>query len=162
MFIYYIFSLVNIMYKQLKKITKAISNGINSLNNSKFVIGIMMLLLNIGYKYIELGLTKTQEQAIRNALGREVLIFAIVFMGSRDIVTSTLMTAAFIILSDYLFNEKSKLCIVPKMKKIASEIDENKDNVISPDEEQKALEILRKAKAQKNSTYFSFEESFTQ
>lgn len=162
MFIYYIFSLVNIMYKQLKKITKTISNGINSLNNSKFVIGVMMLLLNIGSKYIELGLTKTQEQAIRNALGREVLIFAIVFMGSRDIVTSTLMTAAFIILSDYLFNEKSKLCIVPKMKKIASEIDENKDNVISPDEEQKALEILRKAKAQKNSTYFSFEESFTQ
>tara|TARA_Y100000389_G_scaffold203683_1_gene253016 strand:+ start:7075 stop:7527 length:453 start_codon:yes stop_codon:yes gene_type:complete len=150
------------MYKQLKKVTKVITNSINSLNNSKFVIGIMMLLLNIGSKYIELGLTKTQEHAIRNALGREVLIFAIVFMGTRDIVTSTLMSAAFIILSDHLFNEKSKLCIVPKMKNIASEIDENKDNIISPDEEKKALEILRKAKAQKNSTYFSFEESFDQ
>lgn len=129
---------------------------INSLNQNKFVLGVMMLLLNVGSKYIEIGLTKTQEQALRNGLGREVLIFAMIFMGTRDIIISILMTSSFVILSDYLFNEKSTLCVLPQMKKIAKVIDEDNDNNISPKEEQRALDILRKAKNQKGSRYFAF------
>lgn len=128
----------------------SIQDSLNSLNNSKFVLGIMMLLLNIGSRYIELGFTKTQEQALRNGLGRELLIFAIVFMATHDIITSTLMTASFIILSDYLFNEKSRFCVLPaRLQKIAEMVDKNDDNEISPEEEQQALEILRKAEEQK-------------
>ena len=60
------------------------------------------------------------------------------------------MTAAFIILSDYLLNENSKLCIIPdRLKKISYLIDENKDNIISDKEEKDALDILRKARLQK-------------
>jgi len=133
-----------------KKLTSGLQTSLNSLNNSKLLLGIMMLLLNIGSRYIELGFTKTQEEALRNGLGRELLIFAVVFMGTRDIVTSTLMTAAFIILSDYIFNEKSRFCIASKrMKRIAEIIDTNKDNEISPEEERRALETLRKADEQK-------------
>ena len=109
-----------------------------------------MLLLNVGSKYIELGFTKTQEQALRNGLGRELLIFAVVFMGTRDVIISILMTAAFIVLSDYLFNEKSRLCVIPsRLKNISHTIDKNKDNIISEKEEKDALDILRKAQIQK-------------
>ena len=133
-----------------KKLTSGLQTSLNSLNNSKLLLGIMMLLLNIGSRYIELGFTKTQEEALRNGLGRELLIFAVVFMGTRDIVVSTLMTAAFIILSDYIFNEKSKFCIASKrMKRIAEIVDTNNDNEISPEEERKALETLHKADKQK-------------
>ena len=38
-----------------------------SLNNSKLLMGLAMLLLNVGTKYIEIGLSRTQEQALRNA-----------------------------------------------------------------------------------------------
>jgi hypothetical protein len=128
----------------------SINEILNSLNNSKFVLGIMMLLINIGSRYIELGFTKTQEQALRNGLGRELLIFAIVFMATHDIIISTLMTASFIILSDYLFNEKSRFCVLPaRLQKIAEIVDKNNDNEISLEEEQQALEILRKADKQK-------------
>lgn len=128
-----------------------LKNGLDTINNSKFVLGITMLLINIGSRYIELGFTKTQEQALRNGLGRELLIFSIVFMATHDIVTSIVMTASFIILSDYLFNENSKLCVLPeRLKKIAEMVDENNDNIISPEEEKKAIEVLRKA--QKNKT----------
>tara|TARA_A100001015_G_scaffold121515_1_gene134748 strand:- start:5260 stop:5718 length:459 start_codon:yes stop_codon:yes gene_type:complete len=126
------------------------TNSLTALNSSKYMLGLMMLMLNVGSRYIELGFTKTQEQALRRGLGREILIFSTVFIGSRDVITSILMTAAFIILSDYVFNENSKFCVIPnKLKKIAEFIDSNNDNIISPEEEEKALETLRKADEQK-------------
>tara|TARA_Y100000996_G_scaffold409501_2_gene390258 strand:+ start:388 stop:771 length:384 start_codon:yes stop_codon:yes gene_type:complete len=112
---------------------------------------VTMLLLNVGSRYVELGFSKTQEQALRNGLGREIFILAVVFIGTRDIVTSILMTAAFIILSDYALNERSRFCIIPeRMKKIANIVDINNDGVISPEEEEKAMNLLRQAEKQKN------------
>ena len=125
--------------------------SLSSLNDSKFLLGVTMLLLNVGSRYVELGFSKTQEQALRNGLGREIFIFAVIFMGTRDIIISIMMTASFIILSDYLFNEHSNFCIMPaSMKKISNAIDLNNDGIISPDEEEKALNLLRKAEKQKN------------
>tara|TARA_A200000113_G_C8870759_1_gene356573 strand:+ start:2793 stop:3254 length:462 start_codon:yes stop_codon:yes gene_type:complete len=129
---------------------KSIGRGLTMMNNSPLLAGLAMLMLNIGSKYIEIGLTKTQEQALRNSIARELLIFAMVFMGTKDIVLSIIMTAAFIILSDYIFNERSRFCIIPRyLRRISLEMDLNKDNIISEEEEEKALEILRKAKDQK-------------
>ena len=132
---------------------KKISNTqyyLHKINNSKLLAGIVMLLLNVGSKYIELGLSKTQEEALRNALGRELLIFAIVFMGTHDIILSIIMTASFLVLSNHLFNEKSRFCLVPKkFYKIKKKIDTNDDNFISEEEEKKALDVLEKAKNQK-------------
>ena len=129
---------------------KNIGRGLAMLNSSPLLAGLAMLMLNIGSKYVEIGLSKTQEQALRNGIARELLIFAMVFMGTKDIILSIIMTASFIILSEYIFNEKSRFCIIPNyLKRISMEIDLNGDNVISEEEEAKALEVLRKAKIQK-------------
>ena len=123
---------------------------VNTLNSSAFLAGVSMLILNIGSKYIEIGLSKTQEQAIRNSIAREILIFTIIFVGTKDIILSIFMTAAFIILSDFLFNNKSKYCICPSyLNRIEMEADLNDDNKVSEEEEEKAIELLRKAKQQK-------------
>jgi hypothetical protein len=116
------------------------------INESKFLIGVAMILLNIGSKYVDFKFTKSQEQMLRNGIAREILIFTIVFMGTRDILYAILLTAAFIILSEYVFNEKSEYCLVPdKFKKISALIDTNNDNIVSPEEEAKALMVLKKA-----------------
>ena len=116
------------------------------INESKILIGIAMILLNIGSKYVDFKFTKTQEQMLRNGIAREILIFTIVFMGTRDILYAILLTAAFIVLSDYIFNEKSEYCLVTdKFKKISALIDTNNDNIVSPEEEAKALMVLKKA-----------------
>jgi hypothetical protein len=116
------------------------------INESKLVIGLAMILLNIGSKYVDFKFTKSQEQLLRNGIARELLIFTIVFMGTRDILYAILLTAAFIILSEYVFNEKSKYCLVSdKFKKISALIDTNTDGIVSPEEEAKALMILKKA-----------------
>lgn len=116
------------------------------INESKFVIGLAMILLNIGSKYVDFKFTKSQEQLLRNGIAREILIFTIVFMGTRDIVYAILLTAAFVILSQYVFNENSKYCLVShRMNQLKTLVDANKDDYISPEEEQRALDTLKKA-----------------
>lgn len=121
------------------------------INNSKLLSGLAMLVLNLFSKYVELNLSKSQEAYIRNSITREILIFIIVFVATRDIITSVLMTAAFVILSNTVFNEKSKLCIMPeKYTKLHKALDTNKDNHISEQEIEKARDILYRANIQKN------------
>ena len=120
-----------------------------AINESPYLAGITMILLNIGSKYVEFGFTKTQEQALRNGLARELILFSMVFMATKDILYSILMTSAFIILTDHLFNHESRFCIMPgHLNRIALEVDRNGDNVISKEEEEKAIELLRKVKEQ--------------
>tara|TARA_B100000925_G_C21975156_1_gene459756 strand:- start:724 stop:1179 length:456 start_codon:yes stop_codon:yes gene_type:complete len=120
-----------------------------AINESPYLAGITMILLNIGSKYVEFGFTKTQEQALRNGLARELILFSMVFMATKDILYSILMTAAFIILTDHLFNHESRFCIMPgHLNRIALEVDRNGDNIISKEEEEKAIELLRKVKEQ--------------
>ena len=116
------------------------------INESKLMVGFAMILLNIGTKYVDFKFTKAQEAMLKKSIARELIIFAIVFMGTRDITYAILLTAAFVVLSEYVFNEKSKYCMISKnMKTVVATIDVNKDGIVSPEEEQKALETLRRA-----------------
>jgi hypothetical protein len=131
----------------MSEIIKTINTTyLKNLNESKLLIGIAMILLNIGSKYVDFKFTKSQEQLLRNGIAREILIFTIVFMGTRDIMYAVILTAAFIILSEHVFNEQSQYCLVPdKFKKITALIDTNDDGIVSPEEETKALITLKKA-----------------
>ena len=116
------------MYKEILKY-------INSLNSSKYLAGICMIILNIGSKYITVELSKSQEDYIRNTIGRQLLIFSITWMGSRDIIISLILTGVFTVLTQFLFNENSKLCILPAhVKSLYKVVDTNNDGVISDDE----------------------------
>tara|TARA_X000000950_G_C13595005_1_gene528964 strand:- start:101 stop:586 length:486 start_codon:yes stop_codon:yes gene_type:complete len=136
------------------KVNKKVNNNdksgfgfFSSLNNNKFFAGLVMIMLNIGSKYITIELSKSQEQYLRNSVGRQMLIFAISWMGSRDIVVALILTGTFTILADHLFNENSKFCIIPKSYRYFEDaLDLNGDGVVSEDEIKKATEILEKAK----------------
>ena len=127
-----------------------IKSSLTNLNQSKLLIGVIMIIMNISSKYIDIGFSKTQEHALRNGLAREILIFAISFTSTRDIVISLILTGTFMLLSDVLFNEKSQFCLIPeRMKQIELLVDTNKDGVISLDEEKKAIELLKRAEKQR-------------
>ena len=133
-------------------ITKILEN----LSTSKLLLGILMIFMNIGSRYIELKLTNGQEMILKN-IAREALIFTISFIATKDLLTSFAITAVFIILANFVFNEKSKYNILPeKYKKLASIIDTNKDKIISEDEINKAYDILNKARGQ-NDNYKKLE-----
>ena len=77
------------------------------LNSSPFCIGIMMLLLNLGSRYIVNELADTDEEYRKYILIRRVAVFAVCFVGTRDIIISLILTAAFIVFSTGLFHGKS-------------------------------------------------------
>jgi hypothetical protein len=136
----------------VKKKTKAnpIMFYINSLNNSKFFAGMIMIMLNIGSKYITIKLSKTQEAYLRNSIGHQILVFAICWMGTRDIITSLILTTVFIALTQHLFHEESSLCILPKnWTKLENVLDLDGDGKVSDDEVTEAIKILQKAKNKK-------------
>ena len=123
------------------------------LNSSKFFAGIVMLMLNIGSKFITLQLSKSQETYMKFTLSRQLLIFSVAWMGSRDIYISLALTAIFVVLADFIFNEDSKLCILPKKyKELGKYIDKDGDGIISNDELNQAIKVLKKAKSQKERT----------
>ena len=130
---------------------KFIHNSIMSLNNSKFFSGLIMIMLNIGSKYITIELSKNQEEYLRNSIGRIILIFSITWMGTRDIYMSLALTASFIIMTQYLFNENSSMCIMSeKYKRFNEVLDKNKDNRVSDKEIGEAIAILEKARTREN------------
>lgn len=125
-------------------ITKTLAN----LSTSKLLLGLLMIFMNIGSRYIELRLTNGQEMILKN-IAREALIFTISFIATKDLLMSFIITGVFIILANFVFNEKSNYSILPeKYKKLASMIDTNKDKVISDEEINKAYDILSKARGQ--------------
>ena len=121
---------------------------LNVLNSSKYFTGIMMILLNIGSRFVEIKLSDSMEAYIKYNVAREVLIFTMAWMGTRDIVVALTLTAVFVILSEFLLNNKSKFCVLPD-KYLRINVDTNKDGIISDSEINKAIETLEKAKKQK-------------
>ena len=89
-------------------------NSLLSLNTSKYFAGLMILFLNLGSKYLALELSETQEQMLSNKIIRRVMVFTVVFVSTRDVLVSLVVTAVFIVLVSGIFNENSRYCIVTK------------------------------------------------
>lgn len=132
--------------RKIKKQTGILSY-INALNNSKFFAGVVMIMLNIGSKYITVKLSKSQEAYLRNSIGHQLLIFAISWMGTRDILTALVLTTVFVVLTQHLFNEESSFCILPEnWKNFEKTLDLDGDGKVTEDEVSEAIKILEKAK----------------
>ena len=156
-----------ILYIEYMRIIDPLNKFANTLNTNTYFSGIMMLVLNIGSKYIDFGFTKTQEQVIRAAIARELIIFSILFVATKNVIVSIIMTASFTILSRYLINENSSYCIMTSyMRRLSNVMDTNDDGVISKEEEEEAIRILEQAKRQKKkavhtSTYDPYVENIS-
>ena len=126
------------------------NNHIMYLNNSKFFAGVIMILLNVGSKFIQIQFSKSTEEYMKWTVSKQLLIFSMAWMGTRDIYISLGLTAVFTILSEYLFNEESSLCIVPPKYRILNKLmDTNDDNIVSDTELNAAIALLEKAKKEK-------------
>ena len=109
-----------------------------------------MILLNVGAKFITIQFSKSTEEYLKNTISKQILVFAMAWMGTRDIYAALGLTAVFTILSDYLFNEESALCVVPQKYRILHTlIDTNNDGKVSETELAAAMSILEKAKKEK-------------
>jgi hypothetical protein len=127
-----------------------VNSHISFLNSSKFFAGIIMILLNVGSKFISIQFSKSTEEYMKYTLSKQILVFAMAWMGTRDIYTALGLTAVFTILSDHLFNEESGMCIVPENYRVLHKLlDSNNDGTVTETEISSAIAILEKAKKEK-------------
>ena len=99
---------------------------IMDINSSKIFAGLMIIVLNIASKFVTFRFGKTTEMYLKYTFSRQILVFAMAWMGTRDIYIATALTLLFIVVFDFLFNENSMFCILPKeFKEYYQNIDED-------------------------------------
>jgi len=126
---------------------KDMHNKILDLNTSKMFAGLMIITLNIASKFVTFKFGKTTEMYLKYTFSRQILVFAMAWMGTRDIYVAAGLTLVFIVLFDFLFNENSSLCILPnELKEYYQNIDED----ISHDDYVKAKTTVDKYIEQKD------------
>lgn len=135
----------------IQDIFSKINAHVYTLNDSKYFAGIMMILLNVGSKFITIQFSKSTEEYIKFSVTKQILVFSMAWLGTRDIYTALGLTAIFTILSEYLFNEESSVCIVPHEYRVLHKLlDTNNDGVVTETEIAAAHAVLEKAKREKN------------
>lgn len=97
---------------------------LEGLNDNKFFLGVMLLLLNIGSRYLVDEFSISPKEYSRNLILRRLAVFAVCFVGTRDVVTSILLTAGFVILAQGV-SSKSREGMANKEK--AEEEDKSPD-----------------------------------
>jgi uncharacterized membrane protein len=100
-------SIIDQWYNQLNDTTTIFES-------SKIFAGLMVLILNITSKYVEFKLSPSVESFLKNSFGVEFLIFIILWVGTKNLLVSIILTGIFILIFNFLLNEESQFCILPE------------------------------------------------
>ena len=80
-------------------------------NTNPYFIGVMMLVLNLGGRFLAMDVTKEQEKLFQNPWFRRFIIFTVLFVATRNVAVAAVLTLFVVILFNYLLNENSALYI---------------------------------------------------
>ena len=108
--------------------------GIHSFNTNPYLAGIAMIMFNIGSRYLVVDMNQNTENLLKSKIMRRITLFSIFFIATRDLITSLILTAVFLVMTMNLFNEESSFCILPKSFK---------DNVFTDEEYHFSKRIIR-------------------
>jgi hypothetical protein len=95
-----------------------------ALNDSKLFLGIMLIVLNIGSRHLVDEFSSNVDEYQRNLVLRRIAVFAVCFVGTRDIIISIILTAAFIIISTGVSLKNREGMAVKKVDPVASKADQ--------------------------------------
>jgi|TARA_B110000305_G_scaffold239711_1_gene308291 hypothetical protein len=132
-----------------KQMMKYIDTNVQSINNSKIFAGLMIITLNIASRFVNLKVSKTMESFLKYTFSKYILIFAIAWMGTRDIYIALIILSLFVVILECFLDEESSLCILPEGFKESIKV-EAEENEVSEDDIKKAKETLEKAEKQKS------------
>ena len=124
-------------------------NHVMTVNNSKIFAGLMIIVLNIASKFVTFKLPKTMESYLKYTFSRDILVFAIAWMGTRDIYIALIITGIFMLCMEYFFNEESAFCCLPSNFTDYHVSLINSDESVTPEQIKQAEEVLEKARQQK-------------
>ena len=115
---------------------------LGSFNSNPYFIGVMMLFLNLGGRFLIMEVSKEQEKFFQNPWVRRFLIFTVLFVATRNILVAFVLTLFVVLTLGYLFNENSALCIFKGGKTTSKCADEKQSQ--GPALSMEEQEILRR------------------
>ena len=83
------------------------------LSSSKLVWGLAAIVASLGSRFVIGDLTPVQQGVMSSKVVRRVVVFAMVFLPTRDVLLSACLTVIILTLLDGLLNERSRFCIMP-------------------------------------------------
>ncbi len=108
-----------------------------TLNSSKLLSGLLMIVMNVGGKYINIDLPPSLDIIFSNFWMRLFIIFSICFAATRDIKTSILIVLIYFLVIKFLLKENSKSYLL-----------KNQKTKISKEQYKNAIDLIKKYKIQ--------------
>ena len=139
--------------KTLHDMFAYINQNILAMNQSKIFAGLVIIVLNISSKFVTIKLSKPIEGYLKYTFSRDILVFAMAWMGTRDIYTAIIITVIFAICANFLFNEKSGFCCLSEsfIEKQSGLIDAPPDSPeITEQQVSDAVSLLARMKKQQD------------
>lgn len=87
-----------------------VDQTIKYLNSNTIFVGLMMFVANIASRFVNIKLSKSMEGFMKHSFSKNILVFAIAFIGTRDLYWALVITLVFVIFMDFIFNEDSSFC----------------------------------------------------
>jgi hypothetical protein len=82
---------------------------ISGINTNTYLIGMSMIIMNLGGRHLAPSLTAEQDKFFQNPWIRRGMLFVVIFVATRNIFTAFWLSIGLIIVIGYLLNEHSSL-----------------------------------------------------
>jgi hypothetical protein len=90
-----------------------IGQVVTTASANPYIIGAFYLLMNLGGRYLSLELTKKQEAFLQWSYLRPILLFAVLFIATRNFVVAFVGTLIVFFVLWVAANENSPYCMIP-------------------------------------------------
>ncbi len=118
----------------MEKFIDSVKDSFSCINENKYIIGLTMIMLNIGARFIIDELDDDLRKIISNTIVRRVVIFCSFFMATKDLFTAIVLTIIFVILINEVF---------AKELEELEEVDEKKGGSYNKNELEKTIQKLK-------------------
>jgi hypothetical protein len=109
--------------------------------------GVSMLLLQFGARYVLGDLGKAHEVLLSHNITKKLVVMAMFFVATRDIVISFVLTIAYIVIIDGILHEDRQFSLVPSI--IRQKIVKDIGSKIPQEDYNKAKDIVKLYEAQR-------------
>ena len=119
----------------MEKVIDSTKDSLSCINENKYMIGITMIMLNIGARFIIDELDDDLRKMISNVVVRRVVIFCSFFMATKDLFTAVVLTIIFVILINEVFAKE--------LDELDEDEDEKKGGSFNKNEIEKTIQNLK-------------------
>lgn len=90
-----------------------VSQTLMALSMNPYIIGVFILLLNLGGRFLALELTKQQEEFLKSSWIRPLIFFAVTYIATRNLAAAFWLTLGLFFVLWVATNENSAFCMIP-------------------------------------------------